>query len=89
MSVLSLPFTGRWLIKAFLQYKRIRKTSSEPLDGSKRSFLTSLLNVILEKLKWDEGSDPGDMDEDDRAAFEELRKVNSVLLGCYRPADPC
>ncbi|KAI0955836.1 pre-tRNA nuclear export protein [Taiwanofungus camphoratus] len=55
-------------------YKRIRKTSSEPLDGSKRSFLTSLLNVILEKLKWDEGSDPGDMDEDDRAAFEELRK---------------
>ncbi|KAH9949908.1 ARM repeat-containing protein [Amylocystis lapponica] len=55
-------------------YKRMRKTSSEPLDDTKRSFLTSLLSVILDKLKWDEDSDPDDMDEDDKAAFEELRK---------------
>ncbi|EMD34072.1 hypothetical protein CERSUDRAFT_117585 [Gelatoporia subvermispora B] len=55
-------------------YKRSRKTSTEPLDDTKRSFVTSLLTVILKKLKWDEESDPEDMDEDDKAAFEELRK---------------
>ncbi|OCH95393.1 ARM repeat-containing protein [Obba rivulosa] len=55
-------------------YKRNRKTSTEPLDDTKRSFITSLLTVILQKLKWDEESDPEDMDEDDKVAFEELRK---------------
>ncbi|KAL4252303.1 Exportin-T [Abortiporus biennis] len=55
-------------------YKRIRKSSSEPLDDSKRGFLASLLRVILEKLKWDEEADPEDMDEDDKVAFEDLRK---------------
>ncbi|THH18865.1 hypothetical protein EUX98_g8885 [Antrodiella citrinella] len=55
-------------------YKRQRKSSSDPLDDTKRSFLNSLLNVILQKLKWDEEADPEDVDEDDRGAFEELRK---------------
>lgn len=59
------------------QYKRFRKSSSEPLDDTKRSFLSSLLRVILNKLKWDEDADPEDMDEDDKAAFEELRRVSS------------
>jgi hypothetical protein len=27
-------------------------------------------------MKWDEDSDPDDIDEDDKAAFEGLRKVN-------------
>ncbi|KAI0749767.1 ARM repeat-containing protein [Daedaleopsis nitida] len=57
-----------------LSYKRQRKSSTEPLDPQKRSFLTSLLNVILDKLKWDEETDPEDMDEDDEMAFDELRK---------------
>ena len=48
-----------------MQYKRQRKSSTEPLEPTKRSFLSSLLTVILEKLKWDEESDPEDMDEDD------------------------
>ncbi|KAI0077912.1 ARM repeat-containing protein [Panus rudis PR-1116 ss-1] len=66
-------------------YKRVRKTSSEPLDETKRSFLTSLLRVVLEKLKWDEEADPDEMDEDDKAAFDELRKdlrtfVDSALM---------
>ncbi len=61
-----------------LQYKRQRKSSTDPLEPSKRSFLSSLLTVILEKLKWDEESDPEDMDEDDKAAFEGLRKVGGV-----------
>ncbi|CAL1716704.1 unnamed protein product [Somion occarium] len=56
------------------QYKRMRKTSSEPLDEQKRSFLTSLLRVILEKLKWEEDADPEDMDEEEKAEFDELRK---------------
>jgi exportin-T len=47
----------------------------EPLDDSKRTFLVSLLEVILQKMKWDEASDPADIDEDDKAAFEGLRKV--------------
>ncbi|KAF9818874.1 hypothetical protein IEO21_02530 [Rhodonia placenta] len=55
-------------------HKRSRKTSTEPLEESKRTFLTSLLRVVLEKLKWEEDSDPEDMEEDDKAAFESLRK---------------
>jgi exportin-T len=48
--------------------------SSDPIDDSKRSFLASLLQVILEKMKWDEESDPEDLD-DDNADFDTLRKV--------------
>ncbi|KAI0091175.1 ARM repeat-containing protein [Irpex rosettiformis] len=55
-------------------YKRVRKSTSEPLDETRRSFLTQLLSVVLEKLKWEEDSDPEDMDEDDKAEFEQLRK---------------
>ncbi|KAK2463400.1 hypothetical protein APHAL10511_004486 [Amanita phalloides] len=55
-------------------YKRSRKLSSDPLDESKRSFLTSLLHVLLEKLKWDEDADVEDADEEDNAEFERLRK---------------
>jgi hypothetical protein len=61
------------------QYKRARKLSSEPLDDSKRTFLASLLEVILEKMKWDESVDPDDIDEDDKVAFEDLRKVLGLL----------
>ena len=50
------------------------------MDPAKRSFLSSLLTVILEKLKWDEEADPEDMDEDDKAAFEELRKVRGSVV---------
>ncbi|KAF8808727.1 ARM repeat-containing protein [Phlegmacium glaucopus] len=55
-------------------YKRNRKISSGPLDESKRSFLASLLEVILTKLKWAEEPDPDDADEDDIAEFEKIRK---------------
>ncbi len=58
-----------------LQYKRSRKVSSDPLDESKRSFLSSLLQVILAKMKWDSEADPDDLDEDDNAEFEKLRRV--------------
>ncbi|KAF9532610.1 KapM protein [Crepidotus variabilis] len=66
------------------QYKRARKSSAEPLDDTKRNFLTSLLQVILTKLKWDEDPDLDDADEDDITEFEKMRKdlrsfLDSVL----------
>lgn len=36
------------------------------------------MEVLLEKLRWDDEEDPADLDEDDRAAFEVLRKVPSI-----------
>lgn len=54
--------------------------STEPIDDSKRSFLISLLKVILDKMRWDEESDPDDMDEDEKIAFEGLRKVCPCLI---------
>ncbi|KAK7033114.1 Exportin-T [Favolaschia claudopus] len=59
-------------------YKRIRKTSSAPIDDNKRSFLTSLLQVILIKLKWDEEADLED--DEDTAAFEGTRKELRVFM---------
>ncbi|EGN99272.1 hypothetical protein SERLA73DRAFT_54418 [Serpula lacrymans var. lacrymans S7.3] len=66
-------------------YKRSRKMSSDPIDETKRSFLISLLRVILEKMKWDDETDLDDMDEGDKTAFETLRKdlrsfMDSVLM---------
>ncbi|KAL0955002.1 hypothetical protein HGRIS_003927 [Hohenbuehelia grisea] len=61
-------------------YKRNRKVSTEPLDESKRAFLASLLQVILQKLKWDEETDMDCPDEDDVAAFEDLRKELRAFL---------
>lgn len=55
-------------------YKRSRKVSTDPLEESKRSFLVSLLQVIMQKMKWDDEEDPTDLDDDDFSAFETLRK---------------
>ncbi|KAF5382216.1 hypothetical protein D9615_004331 [Tricholomella constricta] len=55
-------------------YKRSRKISAGPIDDAKRSFLTSLLQVLLTKMKWDPDADPADADEDDNAEFEKMRK---------------
>ncbi|KAJ7475824.1 armadillo-type protein [Mycena latifolia] len=61
-------------------YKRSRKMSPKAIDDSKRSFLTSLLQVILAKMKWDEETDLEDPDEDDNAEFEALRKELRTLM---------
>jgi exportin-T len=61
-------------------YKRNRKISTEPIDDAKRSFLTSLLKVVLEKMKWDEAANPEDEDEDDVVAFDGLRKELRTFL---------
>ncbi|KAF8638342.1 hypothetical protein AX17_002362 [Amanita inopinata Kibby_2008] len=61
-------------------YKRSRKISRDPLDDLRRHFLTSLLEVILAKMKWDENADAEDADEDDNAEFERLRKELRVFM---------
>ena len=61
------------------QYKRSRKLSTEPLDEQKRGFLASLQAVILKKMKWEDSTDLDDTDDDDRAAFEVLRKASQLL----------
>lgn len=48
--------------------------STEPIDDQKRAFLTRLLQVILQKMKWDEEAEPDDLDDDDNAEFEKMRK---------------
>lgn len=57
--------------------------SSDPLDDATRSFLGSLLDVVLRKMRWDKDEDPADMDEDDVMAFDGLRKV---LGSCFLSA---
>ena len=68
------------LILAPPQYKRSRKISSVPIDEEKRTFLTSLLEVLLTKMKWDSDADLDDIDEDDNAEFEKMRKVRGVSI---------
>lgn len=63
-----------------IQHKKARKTSADPISDATRAFLSSLLEVLLEKLRWDGDEDPVDLDEDDRAAFEVLRKVSPTGL---------
>ncbi|KAF9237674.1 armadillo-type protein [Melanogaster broomeanus] len=69
-------------------YKRTRKVSSNPLDDATRSFLTSLLDVILQKMKWDMDDDPTDMDEEDIVAFDGLRKDLRTFLDSVLTIEP-
>lgn len=57
--------------------------SSEALDDATRSFLRSLLDVILQKMRWDKDADPADPDEDDVVAFYGLRKVCGLWLSFH------
>ena len=54
--------------------------STEPIDDQKRSFLANLLEVILLKMKWDGEAEPDDVDDDDNAEFEKMRKVGLAPL---------
>lgn len=40
---------------------------------------------MLDKMKWDEDADPDDIDEEDKTAFEGLRKVCLCLATCTLP----
>jgi len=39
---------------------------------------------MLEKMKWDEEANPDDVDDDDNAEFEKLRKVNTIIPFSWR-----
>lgn len=45
------------------------------MTAEKRQFLSSLLEVSLQKMKWDVDTDVDDLDDDDRGAFDQMRKV--------------
>ncbi|KAJ7035025.1 armadillo-type protein [Mycena alexandri] len=68
-------------------YKRTRKSSSEAIEETRRSFLTSLLQVILTKMKWDEETDMEDPDEEENAEFEALRRELRGLLDAIIAVD--
>ncbi|KAJ7650297.1 armadillo-type protein [Roridomyces roridus] len=57
-------------------YRRSRKKPTDPLDDNKRAFLTSLLQVILVKMKWEEDTD-----------FETMRKELRVLMDAVTLVD--
>ncbi|KZV62903.1 KapM protein [Peniophora sp. CONT] len=69
-------------------YKKSRKTATEPLEPERRTFLVSLLGVILQKMKWDEEEDVDDMDDDDKGAFELLRKDLRSFMDSVLALDP-
>ncbi|KIJ50979.1 hypothetical protein M422DRAFT_27087 [Sphaerobolus stellatus SS14] len=76
------------LTSLFQTYKRIKKNNTnEPIDPEKRAFLKQLLDTILEKMKWDSEDDPEDMDEDDFAAFDGMRKELRVFLDSIQTLD--
>ena len=55
-----------------LQYK---KSSYNELQEPEQVFLTSLVTVILAKSKWDDESEPDELEDEDKGHFEQLRKV--------------
>lgn len=81
------PLSVLWANLFIPQYKRSRKLSSGPIEMEKRNFLASLLQVILEKMKWDADAEPADINDDDNEEFEKLRKVHLNLL-CISIANP-
>ncbi|TDL25856.1 ARM repeat-containing protein [Rickenella mellea] len=62
------------LANILLGYKKLKRSAPQEITDSKRAFLSSVLTVLLEKMKWEEDADPADMDDDDKHAFESLRK---------------
>lgn len=65
--------------------KKAKRTSPDQTDDSSRAFLVSILGALLEKMKWDEEADPNDMDEDDKQAFESLRRVSVAFFAPITP----
>jgi exportin-T len=45
------------------------------MTTKKLAFLTSFLKVVIEKLKWDPDTSPDNLELDEKAAFESMRKV--------------
>lgn len=48
------------------------------MTPEKHEFLRNTLDILIEKLKWDDSDDPDDMDQDDVMVFENMRKVRGL-----------
>ncbi|KAH8118024.1 ARM repeat-containing protein [Phellopilus nigrolimitatus] len=66
--------------------KKMKRSSPQEITNETRDFISSTITALLQKMKWDEDSDLDDMDEDDKHAFESLRKgdlrvhLDSILV---------
>ena len=58
-----------------LQLKKIKRSTPQDISDDVREFLSSTTAALLQKMKWDDEDDYEDIDEDDKHAFESLRKV--------------
>ncbi len=71
------------------QYKRQKKNSPVThMTEEKKQFLSSLLEVAFQKMKWDTDADPDSMDDDDKLGFDTMRKVGEIpqmLILLLRP----
>lgn len=70
--------TNNWTdtLVSYFQLKKVKRSTPQDINDDTRAFLASTLAVLLQKMKWDEDEDPDDMDDDDKHAFESLRKVS-------------
>ncbi|KAF8604237.1 KapM protein [Ceratobasidium sp. AG-I] len=76
------------LSQIFLMYKRTKKNSPQThLTPAKRTFLMQTLETLLRKMRWDPDEDPEDLDEDDRGAFETLRRELRLFLDSISAID--
>ena len=58
------------------------------MTEEKKQFLSSLLEVAFQKMKWDTDADPDSMDDDDQLGFDTMRKVGEIpqmLILLLRP----
>lgn len=68
------------------QNKRAKKTDVLVLSETKHAFFTSLLEVVIKKMEWDRdaewslGEEDGDVDPDEVAMFQTMRKVRPRLV---------
>ena len=58
------------------QLKKIKRSEPEKITDDIRAFLSSAVEAILQKMKWDDDAEFDDIDEDDKHTFEALRKVS-------------
>ena len=69
----SRPFSD---FRDVFQLKKIKRSEPEKITDDIRAFLSSAVEAILQKMKWDDDAEFDDIDEDDKHTFEALRKVS-------------
>ena len=49
------------------------------MTPQKEEFLRAIMNILIEKFKWDSEDDPEDHDSEDVSYFENMRKVGTFV----------